>query len=98
MKMIILYLITGGGIQRKEINMATKKEKEEIRKIFIRTIGNCCWYEKENKTISLVNEIGVLRGVGYAMESIGLCPHVDMHFMYFIDLQQKLKGKKEVNK
>lgn len=76
-----------------------KKEKEEIRKIFIRTIGNCCWYESEGDKASLLNEIGVLRGVGYAMDSIRLCPHVDMHFMYFIDLQQKLKEKdKEVNK
>ena len=79
--------------------MAAKREKEEIRKIFIRTIGNCCWYESKEDKASLLNEIGVLRGLGYAMESIGLCPHVDIHFTYFIDLQQKLKDEfnKEVN-
>lgn len=83
--------------------MATKREEEEIRKVFIRTIGNCCWYESKGDKVSLLNEIGVLRGVRYAMDSIGLCPHVDVyfdiHFMYFIDLQQKLKDEfnKEVN-
>ncbi len=80
--------------------MATKREEEEIRKVFIRTIGNCCWYESKGDKVSLLNEIGVLRGLGYAMDSIGLCPYVDIHFTYFIiELQQKLKDEfnKEVN-
>ena len=76
--------------------MATKREKEEIRKIFIRTLNNCCYYEENNKTISLANEIGVLRGVAYTMEVVGLCPHTDS-FLHYIDIQQKLKAMK-VNK
>ena len=78
--------------------MATKREKEEIRKIFIRTLNNCYYYEENNKTISLANEIGVLRGLAYAVEVIGICPHTD-DFLYFINIQQKLKEKdEEVNK
>ena len=72
------------------------KEKEEIIKLFEKTLNNCYWYEKENKTISLANEIGVLRGLAYAMETMGLCPHT-MFFLHFIDVQQKLKDT-EVNK
>ena len=82
--------------------MATKREKEEIRKVFIRTISNCCWYESKGDKVSLLNEIGVLRGLGYAIYAMGdmtICPHNDIHFTYFIDLQQKLKDEfnKEVN-
>lgn len=79
--------------------MATKKEEEEIRKVFIRTVGNCCWYESKGDKASLLNEIGVLRGLSYAMDNIGLCPHVNFHFMHFMSLQQELKDEfnKEVN-
>lgn len=76
--------------------MAANKEKEEIIKLFKRTLNNCYYYEENNKTISLANEIGVLRGLAYAMEAIGLCPHTDS-FLHYIDIQQKLKDM-EVNK
>lgn len=82
--------------------MTTKREEEEIRKVFIRTIGNCCWYESKGDKVSLLNEIGVLRGLAYAIYAMGnvtICPHNDIHFTYFIELQQKLKDEfnKEVN-
>lgn len=82
--------------------MTTKREEEEIRKVFIRTIGNCCWYESKGDKVSLLNEIGVLRGLAYAiyaMGSVTICPYNDIHFTYFIELQQKLKDEfnKEVN-
>lgn len=73
--------------------MATKREKEDIKQSFERTLRNCYFYEKENKTISLANEIGVLRGIAYTMQTIGICPHDTDAFIYFIDVQQKLKGK-----
>ena len=76
--------------------MATRKEKTEIIQVFERTLNNCRYYEKNNKTISLANEIGVLRGVAYTMEAVGLCPHTDS-FLYYIDVQQKFKDM-EVNK
>lgn len=76
--------------------MATKKEKEEIIKLFERTLNNCSYYENNNKTISLANEIGVLRGIAYTMEVVGLCPYTDS-FLHYIDIQQKLKDM-EVNK
>lgn len=76
--------------------MATKKEKKEIIQLFERTLNNCSYYEKNNKTISLANEIGVLRGIAYIMEVVNLCPHTDL-FLHYIDVQQKLKDM-EVNK
>lgn len=47
------------------------------------TLSNCKYYEKENKIQHLLNEIGVLRGLAYALEIIGVCPHTDeiQHFM-----------------
>lgn len=72
----------------------TRKEKKEITLLFDRTIDNCYFYERNNETISLVNEIGVLRGLGYAMEALGLCPYNDL-FLYYIDIQEKIKNQKE---
>lgn len=76
--------------------MATKKEKKEIIQLFERTINNCLYYEENNKTVSLANEIGVLRGIAYTMEAVSLCPHTDL-FLHYINVQQKLKDM-EVNK
>lgn len=61
-----------------------------LNELFERTLKNCAFYEKEGKTISLANEIGVLRGIGYCMELEGECPHTE-EFMHFIEIQQKLK-------
>lgn len=61
-----------------------------LNELFERTLKNCSFYEKEGKTINLVNEIGVLRGIGYCMELEGECLHTE-EFMHFIEIQQKLK-------
>lgn len=61
-----------------------------LNELFERTLKNCSFYEKEGKTINLVNEIGVLRGIGYCMELEGECSHTE-EFMHFIEIQQKLK-------
>lgn len=61
-----------------------------LNELFKRTLKNCAFYEKEGKTISLANEIGALRGIGYCMELEGECPHTE-EYMHFIEIQQKLK-------
>ena len=62
-----------------------------LNELFERTLKNCSFYEKEGKTINLVNEIGVLRGIGYyCMELEGECPHTE-EFMHFIEIQKKLQ-------
>lgn len=60
--------------------------------IFERTINNCKFYEKEGKTNSLLNEIGVLRGIMYCMELCGQ-EYRNEDTIHFIEIQQKLKEK-----
>lgn len=71
--------------------MTTKKEREDIKQSFERTMNNCIFYETEGKTIALVNEIGVLRGLCYAMQILGIGSFNSEEFLHFIDVQQKLK-------
>lgn len=62
---------------------------QNLLAIYERTINNCLFYEKENKKEHLLNEIGVLRGVAYCLESVGICPHTK-EFFHMIDLQNEL--------
>lgn len=64
---------------------------ENIMELFDRTMKNCKFYEGQNDTKGLLNEIGVLRGIAYCMESIGICPH-SPDFTHFIDRQNELKN------
>ena len=74
--------------------MATKKEKEEIMHSFEVAMDYCKWYEgRESKTIALAIEIGVLKGLMYAMESIGISPHDTSDFLHFNSLQLELTDK-----
>lgn len=45
---------------------------QEIEETWIRTYNNCKFYYDENRPIALANEIGVLRGIYYTMEIIGM--------------------------
>jgi len=66
-----------------------------ITGIFARTLRNCEFFENEGGVpIHLANEIGVLRGVSYCMEVVGVCPHTP-DFMHFIEEQQRLKAGEE---
>ena len=63
-----------------------------IVELFDRTYNNCLWYQGRNEEYSLANETGVLRGIAYCMEVVGLCPHTD-EFLHMIDVQQELKSR-----
>lgn len=63
---------------------------DTLLSIYERTLKNCKLYEKENKHVSLVNEIGVLRGIAYCMEIVDRCP-INEEFLYYINLQEKYK-------
>ncbi len=65
-------------------------EGETFTDIFERTLRNCEFYEKEKKPNALCNEIGVLRGIMYCMEIVGICPHTDKA-MHYIEMQEKFK-------
>ena len=61
--------------------------------IYKRTLNNCEFYEKENKPLNLLNEIGVLRGVAYCLEAAGLdFAFNNSRFEHFIKVQQELKN------
>ena len=62
---------------------------ETLIECYNQTMNNCKYYEREQMKTCLANEIGVLRGVAYAMEMAGECPH-DPDFMHFIGIQNKL--------
>ena len=77
-------------VESQEVLPAPDAYKENLEEIFQRTENNCRYYEEKKKMNSLLNEIGVLRGISYAMESVGLCPHTE-EFLRFIEVQQELK-------
>lgn len=60
---------------------------------FNQTKKNCLFYEKEGKQQSLLNEIGVLRGIASCLEPmVGQDQVVDADFLRLLEIQQKLKG------
>lgn len=74
--------------------MKANNIQSKIISLFDRTYRNCIYYSEEGKDFSLANEIGVLRGIAYCMEVVGLCPHTD-RFLKFIEIQQNLKKRDE---
>ena len=66
-------------------------KKSNIQAIYDRTLRNCMFYLSEGKEISLANEIGVLRGIVYCMEELGMI--MPDSFMQMAEVQQGLKAK-----
>ena len=64
-----------------------------MKELYIRTLNNCLFYEREQKWLRLLNEIGVLRGIVYCLEGCGENFPADETFLHFIELQQTLKTK-----
>ena len=63
-----------------------------LEELWLRTLNNCNFYEKEGKVAHLLNEIGVLRGLAYVIELTGNCPHSE-EFLHFIEIQNVLLNK-----
>ena len=67
-----------------------------IMRDYERTLKNCEFYEREGKTVCLNNEIGVLRGLMYSMETIlGYIPMNDDRTNHFIEVQNELCNRSE---
>ena len=69
---------------------------ENIIEIYNRTYRNCEFYREAGNENALLNEIGVLRGIVYCLESIVGADLVFQiinfsAFKEMIDIQQKLK-------
>jgi hypothetical protein len=67
------------------------KINETIIDVYNRTMNNCKTYMLNDNTSSLLNEIGVLRGVAYCMEISGIPYPNFTEFQKMIDIQQNLK-------
>lgn len=78
-----------------EIALFQNDAHSQMMEIYTRTLRNCEFYAEQDKPVALANEIGVLRGIGYCLESVGICPHSLPGFMDFIALQQSLKADEE---
>lgn len=66
-------------------------ENNSIQNVYDRTYRNCEFYLSEGKEIALANEIGVLRGICYCMEELGM--DIPGNLMTMIEIQQRLKAK-----
>lgn len=44
--------------------------KEKLFNLYNRTYHNCLYYKERNMEKELLNEIGVLRGIGYCLDAI----------------------------
>ena len=65
----------------------------EMDEIYKRTMQNCLFYQEKGFKDALLNEIGVLRGVVYCMETVGLMPDRETFsdFLRFLDVQNERK-------
>ena len=64
--------------------------QETMMSIYMRTLNNCKFYQKKEMKSSLLNEIGVLRGVTYCLELAGFNIYDLPEFIEFIGIQNKL--------
>ena len=62
----------------------TKTTIETIQEELARIYKNCEFYEKENKTFLLTNEIGALRGAMYIADIIGVTYPAQYYYDRFI--------------
>ena len=70
--------------------MNGKECGETVMDIYNRTIRNCKYYESIHDDISLINEIGVLRGIYYCLQTVGVAPEDEVVSRFF-ETQEKLK-------
>lgn len=68
------------------------KAIRKLLKIFVRTLNNCRFYEKEKRRLFLLNEIGVLRGIAYALEAVGIHQYPG-EFGHYIDVQNEINER-----
>ena len=64
---------------------------DSVTEAYGNTLKNCKYYEDNKDYTALLNEVGVLRGIVYCMETIGFQPDMK-DFLHFIDIQVYLKG------
>ena len=61
--------------------------KDKFMALYTRTLENCKFYEDIGQAKKLHNEIGVLRGIAYCLEEIGVDPRTLPELVRFIDIQ-----------
>ncbi len=65
----------------------------KLMDLFNRTLSNCELYKNENRTTSLLNEIGVLRGIAYCLEAFDIDVCEFPTFQHYIEIQNQELNK-----
>ena len=65
----------------------------KLMDLFNRTLSNCEFYENENRTTSLLNEIGVLRGIAYCLKTFDIDVCEFPTFLHYIEIQNQELNK-----
>lgn len=69
--------------------------KEKMMALYMRTLENCKYYEKQKDNFNLISEIGCLRGIAYCIEESGTDPLSLPDLMHFIRISNGLLGYKK---
>ena len=64
--------------------------EDKMINLFNKQIENCKCDERTGMKQHLLNDIGVLRGIAYCLETIGVCPHGSDNLLHFIDIQNEM--------
>lgn len=73
--------------------VSNKPFASKLMDLFNRTLSNCEFYENENRTTSLLNEIGVLRGIAYCLEALNIDVLELSAFQHYIEIQNQELNK-----
>ena len=84
---------TNGDVIKKLFPSNDVPFDSKLMDLFNRTLSNCDFYEKENRTTSLLNEIGVLRGIAYCLEALNIDVLEFPSFQHYIEIQNQELNK-----
>ena len=85
--------VTNGDVMKKLFPSNDTPYDSKLMDLFKRTLSNCEFYENENRTTSLLNEIGVLRGIAYCLEALNIDVLELSSFQHYIEIQNQELNK-----
>lgn len=85
--------VTNGDVIKKLFPSNDAPFDSNLMYLFSRTLKNCEFYENENRTTSLLNEIGVLRGIAYCLEAFDIDVCKFPTFLHYIEIQNQELNK-----
>ena len=85
--------VTNGDVIKKLFPSNDAPFYSKLMDLFKRTLSNCEFYENENRTNSLLNELGVLRGIAYCLEVLNIDVLEFSSFQHYIEIQNQELNK-----